>query len=467
MDPTTEWIPPAAPSPSQSNLPGAFSPPAGIAPGQLFELITTATLAEEYTDNFNLFVSQAAGTGRDLESDRAKVSNFRTRFSPGLTLFVNSARTKGFVSGDLAVVYDTAASGLKGSLLPSLFLSVRHEFSPRLSLTVSDSFSRNDNPFTGDPFGIRRERRVYSRNSFVASVDWLIDVIATQYYYRMSVFIPEGDSVSGNVSGNETTFGHVVGASATLPIGVLNSLRGGYELQLTNASDRGSTLSNLVYLSFSRQVGQFASAGINTSYRYQTGTGQTGTSGQAGAPRPGGSIWNASVFTTYGLPGGLALSGSLGYSRIFGYGREDRNLITTQTQASYRFPGGAAATVGVQSDFRQTSLAGEDFGLVSTQSYYGSFSYPVAPSIRASIRAAYSTNSLTGVGNERSNQPLDYLTAGVNVGWQALSWLNVNLGYTYNRYTGGFVETVDGSLEAVPGPPVTENRAYVNLTASF
>src|SRR5262249_54455197 len=152
-------------------------------------------------------------------------------------------------------------------------------------------------PTQADQFGLRRERRTFTSNSFSISADWLIDIIQTQAYYRNSIFFSEEDTAS-----------HVLGANASTRGGALNTLRVGYELSFsqttnvdreranelgTSTSDRDS-VGHLIHASFSRQIGLYGTGGVSTSYSFQT--------------RNSSRVWNISLFSSYGLPTGLSMS---------------------------------------------------------------------------------------------------------------------------------------------------------------
>jgi hypothetical protein len=203
---TPPWTPPIAPPPSQSNVPGLFVPPIGIAPGATFEYHSTLMLSEEYTDNFNL-----------TTNEEGKQSNFRTTLSPGSTILINTAKTQGSVSASSGFSYDSSRGPSDLNIFPSLSASIRHAFNPRLSLTLTDSFNRNDNPSVADPSGLRQERQTFISNTFGASVDWLIDLLQTQYYYRNSYFN----------SNDSTTTSQIFGLGASTRVGPLNTVRAG------------------------------------------------------------------------------------------------------------------------------------------------------------------------------------------------------------------------------------------------
>ena len=86
----------------------------------------------------------------------------------------------------------------------------------------------------------------------------------------------------------------------------------------------------------------------------------------------------------------------------------------------------------------------------------------------ASAFVSYSENEFTGSGNARSQQPLNSFTASANLSYQILPWLSASTGYNYTRYTGGRTAILEGiGVVDVSGGPITENRVYISLTASF
>jgi hypothetical protein len=399
-------------------VPGPFTPGFGPVPPALFELHATASLTEEYTDNFRL-------------TSKNKEDNFRTTLAPGFSFLVNTAKTQGSISTSMGLTHDTARGEEDIKFFPSFAAAVRHSFTPRLSLTLTDALTRSDEPALGDTGGLRRERRTFTSNSFSAAVDWLIDRFATQTYYRNSVFFSDTDTVS-----------HIIGANVSSPIGTLNTVRVGYEHSWNTTSggtNRDST-GDLFLASVSRQVGQFGQAGLSSSYSIQSLNDTR--------------IWNVSLFTAYGLPTGLSLSGSIGYSRLANNSNNDEQGISTNTQVSYRFAR-AVASLGVFQDFRQTFTEGEDFGVVMTRTYTGSFSYQLTPFISSTLRASYSENDPTGSGNRQNAPSSNTLTAGADLNWQVLRWLGASLAYTYTKRSSG------------SSPDIVDNRAVLTLRAAF
>ena len=444
------WTPPIAPPPSQSHLPGIFVwPLQGTVPGALFEYHSSLTLSEQYSDNFNLNTSA-----------QGKQSNFRTTLSPGSTILINTAKTQGSISASSGFTYDSSSSTDNYNAFPSLSASVLHTFSPRLSLQLTDTFNRNDNPNVADSSGLRQQRQTYTSNTFGASVNWLIDLLQTQYYYRNSYFTNTGTNNTTSSSqtntptstnqGNSATTSQTFGVSASTRVGALDTVRVGYEYSISEPQqNQGSTsYGNLFTASLSHQLGTYASAGVQGSYTTQT--------------LDDVKIWNGSVFGTYGLPSGFSFSGSVGYSVV------DSDVVSNQSGYSgnalvtYAHARGAIS-LGIFQDYRTTyqggqiglssvDLSGQNFGIVQTLGITGNFTYQLTPLVSSFLRAAYTQNKNTGIGNNKSSPNQDYFTGNAGASWAVLRWLNLSLQYTYNAYNN---------------PTRTENTALLSLTAGF
>ena len=413
-------MPPPVPTPpSQSHLPAPLPSPELIA-ATAFELHPSLTFSEEYSDNFRI-------------SSTNKVDNFRSTLSPGLLVGLNDPKTRGTVSASLGVVQDSVNSVGDLSFFPSLSATIKHAFDPRLSLSLVDTFTRSDEPALANQFGLQRERRTFTSNTLGLSADWLLDLLATQGYYQLSTFFGSTDTVS-----------HILGADAGIPLGPLTAAKAGYEFshsQTSGAAGNEST-GHLIWASVARQFGPLRSVGVSTSYSFQS--------------LDSTRIWNVSLFSPYELPGRLSLSGSLGFSLLSSDSGGTRSAISSNTNATYRFAK-AVIAVALLQDYNQTGLRGQDFGIVLTRSYTGSFAYALTPFIDTTLRASYSENEFTGVGNNRSSPDTKTLSAQASLAWRLQRWLTMSLDYTYTRYDTG----------AASGGAATENRAAIRLTASF
>lgn len=459
------WTPPLPPPPSQTNIPapfpilgpgagqvgtpgltipGAFRPTLTTVRGAALEFHPTLRAAEEYTDNF-------------FQTTSRTEENFRSILGPGFTLLLNGARTFGTLSTTVDLVHDTAPdSGDDPKVFPSFNAAIRYALTPRLGLTFTDTFVRSDSSSaTADPSGIRRGRETFDTNALTVAVDWLLDQVATQAYYRNLLFFNEDDNEGGNQQNQVSrgnTITHILGLNASTRVAVDYIVRAGYEFSRSDASGGGTgtdTTTHTGFGSVARQFGLYTTAGVSSSVSYQTDESTR--------------IYNASLFGAYGLPTGLSLSGSVGYSILQSDAEDTEGGVSANFNASYRFAR-AVLSVGVFQDFRQTGQQGENFGTVESRSYFGSFLYQFTPFINGIARVTYSENEPTGTGNVRSSRSQTTLTYGASLNWQVLRWLTASLDYTYTKQTGGDVfnqSAFGGSGE------YAENRARLALFATF
>ena len=425
------FVPPTPPPPSQSRIPGAFDTSLIPANAPRVTFTPTLTLQEQWTDNF--FVTETERT-----------DNFRTTAAVGLDLLMNFPRTRGSLSTSLAFSYDSAADEQQTNFFPSFHGSVHHTFSPRLSLTVTDTFRRDDDPFLADTNGVRTERETFVSNTFSVSLNWLIDIFQTQYYYRNNLFLADDDN----------TISHILGGNVSVPLGAIHTLTGGYEFTYRDSEGDSDQIGNRVYGVLSRQIGTFTSAGVSSSFSWYSANTDS-------------RIFNVSLFAAHGVPGGFSVSGSVGYSLYDSETADPTNLASFSLNASYRFARGSVS-VGAFQDIRQTADEGEDFGMVTTRAAYASFSYYFTAFITGNLFARYSRNEpLEGGGSGIA--PSTYLTAGANLSWQITNWLSLTLAYLYIDRDEDRSTTI-GSNDFTTNQTLqnsTENRATATLSARF
>jgi len=449
------WTPPIAPPPSQSHLPGIFAwPIQGTVPGALFEYHSSLTVSEQYSDNFNLNTSA-----------QGKQSNWRTTLSPASTILINTAKTQGSISATSGFTYDSSSSTDNYNAFPSLSAAVRHAFTPRLSLTLTDSFNRSDQPTVADSSGLRQQRQAFNSNNFGASVSWLLDLVQTQYFYQNSYFSNTGTNFTNSSSqsnttttnqGNSASISHVLGANASTRVGVLDTVTVGYQYSISEPAQSQTSYGNLFTASLSHQLGTYASVGVQGSYSMQT--------------VDNAKIWNGSVFGTYGLPSGFSFSGSVGYSVVNSDVASNQSGFSGNALASYAHARGTIS-LGIFQDYRtsyqggqigQIGLngvsqggilqSGQNFGIVQTLGITGNFSYQITPLIGSFANAAYTQNSNTGVGNNKSSPNQDSFTANAGVNWRVLRWLTASFQYSFLEFNN---------------PTRTENTVLLSLSASF
>ena len=467
------WTPPTSPAPSQTNVPAPFpfaAPGAAPAPGvpgfpgyapaatslftptvttvrgALVEFHPTARASLEYSDNF-------------FQTSSGAEDNFRSIFGPGFTLLANGARTFASVSTSLDLVHDTAPnSGDEIKFFPSFTGVIRYSLTPRLAVSLSDTFIRNDEPSTADPFGIRSGRQTYIRNSATLAADWLLDQVALQVYYRNVLFFNQDQEEAALVTADDQddTITNIAGVNASTRIATDYILRAGYEFayiinkgtNVDGGGDGSNDTTNSVFVSAARQFGLFASGGLMGSASFQS--------------EDNTNIYNASIFGTYGIPTGLSLSARIGYSFLTGDNEDNEDGgFAGEVSASYRFAR-AVISAGVFQDFRQSGQTGQDFGTVYTRSYFGSFLYQFTPFLNAVANVTYNENEPTGTGNTNTGQTETTLTYGASLNWQILRWLSASARYTYTKQRG-----TDAFGGFGTGGDYAENRASIVFFAVF
>lgn len=472
------WTPPAPPAPSQTNLPaplfvpgapggapaagipgltipGAFTATTTTFRGGTLEFHPTLRLSEEYSDNF-------------FQTTSRTQENFRSIVGPGFRLLLNGARTFGTAALIVDLVHDTAPdSGDEVKVFPSLNVAIRYALTPRLALTFTETFIRNDSPAAADQFGIRRGRQTFDTNTAGVTADWLLGQIATQAYYRNVLFFNESTSGSNtsqtglNQGTQDDTVTNILGLNASTRILTDYVIRAGYEFSKTdtlhsssnsNSGIGGDTTSHTGFASASRLFGLYTTAGLSTSYSYQT---QDNT-----------KIFNASVFGAYGVPSGLSLSAAVGYSILNSDTQDNEGTVSVNALVSYRFTR-AVISVGALQDFQQTAQQGQNFGTVESRSFFGNFLYQITPFINATVDARYSEATPTGTGNVQTNQTQTTLTYGAGLNWLVLRWLTASLRYDFTKQTGTTAFNQGSFSNGTNGGNFKENRVTLNLFATF
>jgi hypothetical protein len=421
---------------------------------KLFTFSPTMLLSETWTDNFNFTVND-------------KESNYRTVVGPGFNTLINGPTTKATFAGVWGFTHDTAASSSDNfNVFPNLAFNLIQTFTPRLNLTLTDYYTKNNNPQQSGQFGLNTQRQTFTTNQASVALNYLLDRVATQVYYRNSYYT-QGSSENGS-----HTTANIVGTNATMPVGAFNSVRLGYEYSTAFTSgtssgiNQGTTTGNLGTATFTRQTGQYSSIGLQGSYQQFTQPVSASGNG-TGSGNGNGHISTVSVFSTYGLPSGLSFSGSLGYNQLVESGQSDQGGVTTNSTVSYTF-GPAFASIGVFSGFQQTGLTGQNFGTVNTHGVTGSFRYIFTPLVSSWLSAAYTVNEPTGSGNNSSSQNTDNFYLTLNLNWQFLRWLAFYGQYGYSAWTngGGFASGVNNNSSNSNGT-IHVNSVLIGLQATF
>ena len=419
--------PPLPPAPSQTHLPPLLPPPAPPGTRLGFDLRPTFGVSEQYSDNFFLTATN-------------RTENFRSMISPGLLIGINDPRASGTVLASVGIAQDSVDTLGDLHLYPAAAAALRYAFDPRLSLSLFEAYVRSDSPALANQFGLQTTRNTFDTNRLGVSADWLMDVYATQAYYQFSLF-----------SGQSNTTSQIAGADVGIPVGQAMALKGGYEFfysKTTGSTTSGvgpsETTGHVGWGSIARQISSLCSVGVQGSYSIQTLNNTR--------------IWNVAAVSALELAGRLSLSGSIGYGLLTA-DSGDSSIVTSHTSLNYHFAR-AVFSLAVDSDFNQTFLEGENFGITITRSYTAAFDYALTPTLHALARASYSDNEFTGVGNSAGSPDQQVITGSGGLAWQLRPWLKLAIDYTYTRsYTGSGAGGGTGAI--------TENRGTFRLDTIF
>jgi len=438
------------PSPT---VPSVAGPPVlgprdpGLPPAATYTIQYTGAASEEFSDNFSL-------------SSTERIQNFRSILSPGVIVDINSAFTKGHIQYSLNLTHDSSSDEQTVNLFHTFVGRMNWEATPLLRFSVGDAFSRTDEPTQADRLSLRRERRTFSQNTFLASCDYLIDRVSTSANYRLSTFLGED---------RDRTTAHTIGLSAGTSLYGTNTVSLGYEyLKSTTERRTVSTTDTLaagatditghrLTASFSRQLSSLLSAGITGGYSIRN-TDQGGSTGAGvGGTSDNFTVWNVSVFNSYTTPV-LSLSGSLGYSQSTSDSGRGDSAVTSTTALSYRFAR-AVATLSIDSGFSETFAEGDNVGLVQTRGIVASLLYPITSAVTGTVSGYYRDN--TGVGS--SGGTATTVGANLSLNVRLTNWLGLLLDYAYIETSSSKGSGVGG----LGGNDYTENRARVSLNAAL
>lgn len=427
--PDTGVVQPPPPTiPSVASVPVQLPVPLpGLAPGAPFQLQPIASLSASYTDNFDL----SGGDGRD---------NLRTALSVGGQLSINFPLTKGFASYTLTLADDTANDVLAN--FHSLAAAVRWEATPRLTLTVGDTFTRSDAPAQADALHLRTERRLFTSNTLSLASEYRLDRFEVQPFYRLATFEEdEGDS----------TVAHTAGLTLGAAVGATNRVTAGYEFLHSDTSDEGTITGHRVQVTVVRQLTALASAGVTASHATRT-VSEADSDGDF-------QVSGARLFGSYGIPGRWSAGGSLGVSRV-SEGVEPW-IVSGSITLSYRFARGIV-TLAAERGFSETFASGENFGVVKTQGVTATASYALTPLLTSTGQAFYRENEGTGLAGSRRGRVQDAWGVGAGIVYRARRWLSIGLDYSFTNQ-GPSLETTAGAGQG----RIIENRATLSLTLAF
>jgi hypothetical protein len=423
-------------------------------------LLMSISLVEEYSDNF--FLS---------ESDRQDV--YRTSVNLGTVYRLESERSFISLANSIRGSYD-AGAGQGTFAFANLSLNAGYQL-PRLSLSLSESFIRSDEPEEATPAGVQRQRRPFSQNIVSPQLRYaLTPTTALTWAYTNTLVwndsTPEdnADTSTGNqggVLGNSVS--HAL--SAGLQHRFTRALSGSasYTFNMTNSEETPDTQSqaasaDLAYLIDPRTTASFRAFGMLIDQSQRTSDVST-------------SETNARIFgTTFGvrrqLLTSLATFVGVGPTLVIREGRPTRVFANWQVSLDGALPNTRRTSLSFSTQQSIQDTAGDinDVGLVLSRSATLTLNHAFSRDLLASVFANFSReqvleDSVTGVSTP--DQDFTLWNAGVRLSYALSRIWSISGTYRYQR---GDSEVPESNVDSTGlGGKYSENRVIFSLTAAF
>jgi hypothetical protein len=423
-------------------------------------LLMSISLIEEYSDNFFL-----------TERDPQEV--YRTSINLG-TVYRMESRN-GFISlaNSIRGSYD-AGAGQGSFAFANLALNAGYQL-PRLSLSLSESFIRSDEPEEFTPAGVQRQRRPFSQNIVSPQILYALTpttalngAYTNTLVWNGSVEQDNTDTSAGNqggVAGNSVSHAFSVGLQHRFT----RDLSGGasYTFTMTDSEQVPDTQSqaasaDLAYIINSRTTASFRAFGMLIDQSQGTSDGST-------------SETDARVFgTTFGvrrqLTTSLAAFVAVGSTLVNREHRPTRVFANWQVDLDGALPSlrRTSLSFSAQQNIHDTAEDIDDVGLVLSQSATLTLSHSVFRDLLASVFANFSREQLlediaTGVSTQA--QDFTLWSAGVRLSYALSRIWSISGTYRYQHRDSDVPESnVD---RTGLGGKYSENRVIFSLTAAF
>jgi opacity protein-like surface antigen len=427
-------------------------------------LLITATLSEEYTDNF--FLEE-----RDPEEE------FRTRLNLGTVYRLESGHSFVSLANSLSGTYDARAE--EGNVaFANLALNLGHEL-PRLSLALSESFIRSDQAEEASRRGIRRGRRTFTTNTVSPQVRYSLTPRTALYgaYTNTLVWNENGEGTNGEpVAGDQRriqgdSVSHAF--STGLQQRVTPNLTGGgnYIFTFVDSEREADTLSHgvsaiLDYAISPRTSTAFGAFGTIVDRRNGVSGGNQGGIDEGDSKIYGVNLGMRRQLTTY-----LAAFVSVGPAIVSRENRPTRVFANWQTSLDGSLPLTRRSSLSLSTQQGITDTAGEidDVGLVLSRSVTVTLNYTVMRNLFASLFANYTrTELLEDIATDVATQDREfsYWSTGATLSYALTPVWSLAMNYRYQHRDSDFPAdtTIDGTRV---GGRYDENRVILSLTAAF
>jgi opacity protein-like surface antigen len=423
-------------------------------------LLMSISLVEEYSDNF--FLS---------ESDPQDV--YRTSLNLGTVYRLENERSFVSLANSLRGSYDTGG-GLGTFAFANLSLNAGYEL-PRLTVSLSESFIRSDEPEEATPAGIQRQRRPFAQNIVSPQLRYtLTPTTALNFAYTNTLVwndsTPE-DNADTSTGDQDDILGNSVSHafSAGLQHRFTRNLSGGanYTFSMTNSEEEPDSQSqaasaDLAYLIDPRTAASFRAFGSLID-RIQ-GTSDVST-----------SATDARVFgTTFGvrrqLIHSLAAFVAIGPTVVNRQGRPTRVFANWQVGLEGALPHTrrTSLSLSTQQSIQDTAADINNVGLVLDRSATLTLNHSLSRDLLASVFANFSYEQVlddTAAGASAQDQDSTLWNAGISLSYALSRIWSINGTY---RYQHGDSDATESNVDGTGlGGKYSENRVIFSITAAF
>jgi opacity protein-like surface antigen len=422
-------------------------------------LLMSISLGEEYSDNF--FLS---------ESDPQDV--YRTSLNLGTVYRLESERSFVSLANSIRGSYD-AGAGQGTFAFANLSLNAGYQLS-QLSVSLSESFIRSDEPEEATPAGVQRQRRPFSQNIVSPQFRYALTPTTALNLAYTNTLVWNASTPEDNADPSTGNQGGILGNSVshTFSAGLQHrftrNLSGGasYTFSMTNNEGAPDTQSqaasaDLAYLIDPRTTASFRAFG--TLIDQSQGTSDVSTS------ETNARIFGISFGVRRQLRTSLAAFVAVGPALVNREGFPTRVFANWQLGLEGSLPNirRTSLSFSTQQSIQDTAGDINDVGLVLSRSATLILNHSPSRDLLASVFANFSREQTlediaTGVSQ---NQNFTLWNAGVRLSYALSPIWSISGTYRYQR---GDSDVPESNVDSTGlGGKYSENRVIFSITAAF
>jgi hypothetical protein len=419
-------------------------------------LLLSVSVLEEYSDNFF-----------QTESDRE--DNFRTGLNIGTIYRMERGRSFLSLANSISGTYDTVSNTANVPFV-NLSLNAGHEL-PRLSLALSESFVRSDQPEQVSPSGIRRAGQKFLQNVVSPQVRYTFTRTTTANFGYTNAFVVNQGQDQGNGAasplneGNSTTNSFTTGLQHQFTPTLLASAA--YTYTTTDGDQTGDTQQHLA----SADLGYRIDVRTSTSFRLFGNFIDSGGGGSIETSQEDANIYGASIGVRRQLTSYLAGFVAVGPTLVDRENRAKRLFANWQLGLDGPIPITRRTTLALSASQNIEDTAGDitDVGLVLSRSATLSLNHQFSRDLLGSIFATFAqTQPLEDIstnGQSVQNRNFTYWSTGATATYALTRVLSLTGTYLYQN--GNSPVSGGGSNGTQLGGDYAETRFTVTLSATF